>query len=99
MDIEGRVDKMQDAISNMDKRMSYNIRLFGSIMYETETKKKNEFKEFNLMKRECMNDRLTKANLKFKKMGLPMEKKLDMKTKDDKLLIEQLKKNLQGIEN
>jgi len=62
MNIEGRVDKMQDAISNMDKRMSYNIRLFGSIMYECETKKRDEFKEFNLMKRENMNDRLTKAN-------------------------------------
>jgi hypothetical protein len=42
-------------------------------MYETETKKKNDFKEFNLMKRETMDDRLTKANLKFKKMGLSME--------------------------
>ena len=48
--IEARVDKMQDAISNMDKRMSYNIRLFGSVMYESETHKKNNFKEFNLMK-------------------------------------------------
>lgn len=38
-EIEGRVDKMQDAIANMDKRMSYNIRLLGSIMYESETKK------------------------------------------------------------
>jgi hypothetical protein len=46
----------------MDKRMSYNIRLFGSIMYESETSKKNDFKEFNLMKKETMDDRLSKAN-------------------------------------
>ena len=82
--IEGRVDKMQDAISNMDKRMSYNIRLFGSIMYESETHKRNDFKEFNLMKHETMNDRLSKANQKFKKMGSSMENKLEMKSKEDK---------------
>ena len=72
----------------MDKRMSYNIRLVGSIMYETETKKKNEFKEFNLMKKETMTDRLTKAAPKIKKMGISMENKLNMKTVEEKKLIE-----------
>jgi hypothetical protein len=50
-EIEDRVDKMQEAISSMDKRMSYNVRLMGSIMYESETKKKDEFSTFNLMKK------------------------------------------------
>ena len=49
--------------------MSFNMRLFSSVMYETEFKKKNEFKEFNLMKKETMVDRCNKVSPKIKKMG------------------------------
>ena len=35
--IEQKVSRMSKAIQTMDKRMSYNIRLIGSIIYENET--------------------------------------------------------------
>lgn len=38
-------------------------------MFESENNKVNEFKEFDLMKKETMVDRRSKASKKIKKMG------------------------------
>ena len=79
--IEQQMSNISNVIKGMDKRMSYNLRLIGSVVIQNELKgetDKEKLEIINLVKKKSMIEKKQKVIPKIKKMSDFTMTKLDM---------------------
>ena len=103
-----------NVIRGMDKRMSYNLRLMGSVMMKDEPNQYTEFDNqvekqqqpnpsgdnevMQILNSKSVNERKETVIPKIKKMSEFTTNKLDMKSEQDQAQIANVKKKLKSID-
>ena len=103
-----------NVIRGMDKRMSYNLRLMGSVMMKDEPNQYTEFDNqvekqqqpnpsgdnevMQILNSKSINERKETVIPKIKKMSEFTTNKLDMKSEQDQAQIANVKKKLKSID-
>lgn len=102
-----------NVIRGMDKRMSYNLRLMGSVMMKDEPNQYTEFDNqaekqqpnaagdnevMQILNSKSINERKETVIPKIKKMSEFTTNKLDMKSEQDQMQIANVKKKLKSID-
>lgn len=102
--IEEKMNQIANVIRGMDKRMSYNLRLIGSVVMQTDgtgednVPKSEEMIEINnLLKGKSIQERKSKVIPKIKRMTQFATSKLVMTSAEDQENIKNVKKKLQSI--
>lgn len=103
--IEEKMNKITNAIRGMDKRMSYNLRLLGSLIMvdgnndSVELSNEESMKQVNnILVNKTLGEKKQKVVPKLKKMSDFVVNKLNLVTPEDKKQIELVKKKLQSID-
>lgn len=103
--IEEKMNKITNAIRGMDKRMSYNLRLLGSLIMvdgnndSVELSNEESMKQVNnILVNKTLGEKKTKVVPKLKKMSDFVVNKLNLVNPEDKKQIELVKKKLQSID-
>jgi len=110
--IDHKMIKIMNTIRGMDKRMSYNVRLLGTVITPTEKEAvelpaPQEPKDTQNINKEIMEilkdtsvwDRKNKIQPKVKKLTDFVEQKLDLTTKADRENIELMKEKLRSVDH
>ena len=99
--IEEKMNKITNAIRGMDKRMSYNLRLLGSLIMvdgnndSVELSNEESMKQVNnILVNKTLGEKKTKVVPKLKKMSEFVVNKLNLVAPEDKKQIDLVKKKL-----
>ena len=100
--IEEKMNQIANVIRGMDKRMSYNLRLMGSVLMQTDDKESlpnhEDIEDIkNLLKNKSIGERKNKVIPKIKRMTEFATNKLAMNGSEDQENVKNLKKKLQSI--
>lgn len=95
-DVENQVMNYSNAIKDMDKKMSYNLRLISSMIYDQPQKQDGE--QNNLMKQKTIYQKQQKIIPKIKEMGGDqIYNKLELDNEEDRHNVNKIKKKLSTI--